>query len=95
MAYHRGHPRDYDDWAAAGNAGWSWNDVLPYFCRSENNADFRDPTLHGVDGPVHVKHIPMPNRLNDDFARAFERLGGYSHARISRGLNGRATACAR
>jgi choline dehydrogenase-like flavoprotein len=79
MAYHRGHPRDYDDWAAAGNAGWSWQDVLPYFRRSENNANFRDPAIHGVDGPVHVKHIPKPNRLNDDFARAFEMLGGYRH----------------
>jgi choline dehydrogenase len=78
MAYHRGHPRDYDDWAAAGNAGWGWNDVLPYFRRSENNADFRDPAVHGVDGPVHVQHIPKPNPLNQDFARAFEILGGYS-----------------
>jgi choline dehydrogenase len=77
MAYHRGHPRDYDDWAAAGNAGWSWNEVLPYFRKSENNADLRDPAIHGVDGPVHVKYIPKPNRLNQDFARAFEMLGGF------------------
>ncbi len=42
MAYHRGHPKDYDDWAAAGNAGWSWQEVLPYFRLSENNADRRD-----------------------------------------------------
>jgi choline dehydrogenase len=79
MAYHRGHPRDYDDWAREGNSGWSWNEVLPYFIRSENNADFRDPEVHGVDGPVHVKHIPRPNCLNQDFARAFEMLGDFAH----------------
>jgi len=42
MAYHRGHPKDYDDWAAAGNTGWSWQEVLPYFRLSENNAEQRD-----------------------------------------------------
>ena len=31
MVYMRGHARDYDDWAAAGNAGWGWADVLPVF----------------------------------------------------------------
>jgi choline dehydrogenase len=77
MAYHRGHPKDYDDWAAAGNAGWSWNDVLPYFRLSENNADRRDVNLHGVDGPIHVTFIPKPNRLNQAFLDAFAAIGGY------------------
>src|SRR5262249_35156255 len=36
MAYFRGHPRDFDDWAADGAAGWSFEDVLPYFRKSEN-----------------------------------------------------------
>jgi choline dehydrogenase-like flavoprotein len=79
MAYHRGHPRDYDDWAAAGNGGWSWNEVLPCFRRSENNADRRDPAAHGLDGPIHVTHIPRPNRLNQAFLESFATLGGYSH----------------
>jgi choline dehydrogenase-like flavoprotein len=78
MAYHRGHPRDYDDWAAAGNRGWSWNEVLPYFLRSENNADLRDPAVHGTSGPVHVTRIPRPNRLNDAFLSAFTSLGEHS-----------------
>jgi choline dehydrogenase len=77
MAYHRGHPKDYDDWAAAGNAGWSWNDVLPYFRLSENNADRRDVNVHGVDGPIHVTFIPKPNRLNQAFLDAFAAVGGY------------------
>ncbi len=37
MVYFRGQPRDFDDWAAAGNPGWSYQEVLPYFLRSENN----------------------------------------------------------
>jgi choline dehydrogenase-like flavoprotein len=77
MAYHRGHPKDYDDWAAAGNAGWSWSDVLPYFRLSENNADRRDVNVHGVDGPIHVTFIPKPNRLNQAFLDAFAAVGGY------------------
>ncbi len=77
MAYHRGHPTDYDDWAAAGNAGWSWADVLPYFRLSENNIERRDPAVHGVDGPIHVRFIPKPNRLNQAFLEAFATVGGY------------------
>jgi choline dehydrogenase len=77
MAYHRGHPKDYDDWAAAGNAGWNWADVLPYFRLSENNVDRRDPAVHGVDGPIHVRFIPKPNRLNQAFLEAFATVGGY------------------
>jgi len=79
MAYHRGHPKDYDDWAAAGNAGWSWDEVLPYFRRSESNADHHDVAVHGVDGPIHVTHIPKVNRLNQAFIGAFATLGGYRH----------------
>ncbi|MEJ0024768.1 MAG: GMC family oxidoreductase N-terminal domain-containing protein [Rhizomicrobium sp.] len=54
MVYIRGHPTDYDDWAAAGNTGWSFADVLPYFKRSENNANWRSSPFHGTDGPLAV-----------------------------------------
>jgi len=87
MAYHRGHPGDYDDWAAAGNTGWSWNDVLPYFRLSENNADRRDAQVHGLDGPIHVTHIPRPNRLNQAFLDAFAAIGGYRHCDDFTGLD--------
>jgi choline dehydrogenase len=87
MAYHRGHPRDYDDWAAAGNTGWSWKDVLPYFCRSENNADRRDADVHGVDGPIHVTYIPKVNRLNHAFLDAFATVGGYRQCEDFTGLD--------
>ena len=46
MVYIRGHKADYDQWAALGNTGWSFADVLPYFKRSEDNADF-DGEYHG------------------------------------------------
>jgi choline dehydrogenase-like flavoprotein len=78
MAYHRGHPLDYDDWAREGNRGWDWASVLPVFRRSESNANLRDPAVHGVDGPIHVAHIPRPNPLNAAFLEAFAELGGYS-----------------
>jgi choline dehydrogenase len=86
MAYHRGHPLDYDGWAAAGNRGWGWQDVLPYFRRSENNADLHDALVHGADGPVHVAFVPRPNAMNADFAGAFAALGGFAHCADFTGL---------
>ena len=53
MVYFRGHPKDYDDWAAEGNTGWGWADVLPYFIRSEDNPEFSGSRYHGVGGPMH------------------------------------------
>jgi choline dehydrogenase len=53
MVYIRGHPGDYDEWAALGNPGWAWEDVLPYFRRSEDN-DFGEGPFHGIGGPLHV-----------------------------------------
>jgi choline dehydrogenase-like flavoprotein len=87
MAYHRGHPKDYDDWAAAGNTGWSWNEVLPYFRLSENNAELRDANVHGLEGPIHVAHIPKPNRLNQAFLEAFAAIGGYPACHDFAGLD--------
>jgi choline dehydrogenase-like flavoprotein len=51
MVYIRGHRADYDQWAALGNTGWSFADVLPYFKRSENNAEL-DGEYHGKGGPL-------------------------------------------
>ncbi len=87
MAYHHGHPKDYDDWAAAGNLGWSFSELLPYFRLSENNADRRDAHLHGLDGPIHVTYIQKPNRLNQAFLDAFSSLGGYRHCDDFTGLD--------
>lgn len=77
MAYFRGQPLDFDDWAAAGNTGWGWRDVLPYFLRSEHNESYPDSPHHGHAGPINVRHIRKPNALNQSFLQAFESLGGY------------------
>lgn len=77
MAYFRGQPLDFDDWAAAGCTGWSWREVLPYFLRSETNQTHADSPYHGHDGPMNVRHISRPNRLNRDFLDAFAQLGEY------------------
>lgn len=77
MAYFRGQPLDFDDWANAGCKGWSWREVLPYFIRSETNQTHVDSPYHGHDGPINVRHISQPNRLNQDFLAAFAALGEY------------------
>ena len=78
MVYFRGQPQDYEDWVAAGNAGWGWSDVLPYFLRSENNEDYRHSPFHGVGGPINVTHIRRPNPLNAVFRDAFAHVGGFA-----------------
>jgi choline dehydrogenase len=50
----RGVPGDYDDWAAQGNPGWAFDDVLPFFRLIESDADFQDK-WHGLDGPLPIR----------------------------------------
>lgn len=56
MMYSRGHPRDYDQWAQMGAIGWSYEDVLPYFRKSERSDRGRS-TRRGAEGPMHVSRI--------------------------------------
>ena len=58
----RGAPADYDGWAQLGNAGWSFDEILPFFRRLETDADFADD-WHGVDGPLPIRRHP-PSELN-------------------------------
>lgn len=51
----RGVPSDYDDWAAAGNPLWSYEQVLPYFRKLENDFDFGDDEYHGGSGPIPIR----------------------------------------
>ncbi len=74
MAYIRGHRWDYDHWASLGNTGWSFNDVLPYFKRSENNATFGAP-LHGQDGPLHVGELRSDNPFQQIYLQAATQAG--------------------
>lgn len=74
MVYFRGHPADYDEWAENGCPGWAYADVLPYFRRSEDNAEFGGP-VHGTGGPVHVSSYAQTNSLSQRFVAAGESLG--------------------
>ncbi|SMH54407.1 GMC family oxidoreductase [Mesorhizobium australicum] len=74
MVYTRGHRRDYDDWRAAGNVGWGYDDVLPYFRRSEDNLDLDGP-FHAKGGPFTVATAKRPNPLAGAFLEAAVELG--------------------
>jgi choline dehydrogenase-like flavoprotein len=75
MVYFRGHPGDYDDWAAAGARGWSYAELLPYFLRSEHNPAFADSRYHHVGGPMAVSSIPQVNPLVTCFLESARSLG--------------------
>jgi len=79
MIYARGHHADYDGWAAEGNAGWGWDDVLPYFRKSEHNERGAD-AFHGADGPLNVMDLRSPNRFGPVFVAA-ARQAGYPENR--------------
>ncbi len=74
MVYTRGHRSDYDAWAALGNAGWSYADVLPYFRRSENNERLSD-VYHGQGGPLNVADPRSPSAFMDVWLAAAEQQG--------------------
>ncbi len=69
MVYVRGHRADYDHWAALGNAGWSYDDVLPYFKLAECNEDFDNP-WHGRQGPLNVARSRTDNPVHNVFLQA-------------------------
>jgi choline dehydrogenase len=75
MVYFRGNPRDYDAWAAAGAAGWSYREILPYFRKSEHNENFGPNVYHGRSGPMNVRSVTRPNPLNFCFFEALAGLG--------------------
>ena len=74
MIYTRGHPSDYDEWAAAGNRGWSWREVLPYFKRAEANGRWRND-YHGTDGPQPVSDSFTDNPMHAVFVAAAREAG--------------------
>ena len=77
MIYLRGQAEDYDAWAAEGNPGWGWADVLPYFKRAEHNERGAD-AFHGTGGPLNVKDLTSPNRFGPVFVEAGKQAG-YPH----------------
>jgi choline dehydrogenase len=69
MCYVRGQPQDYDSWAAAGNPGWSYAEVLPYFKKSEDQQRGAS-TWHGVGGGLSVQDLRHHNPLSEAFIDA-------------------------
>ncbi|MGH6933898.1 MAG: GMC family oxidoreductase, partial [Dongiaceae bacterium] len=79
MVYARGHPADFDDWAAMGNPGWRWQYILPLYKRMEDHAHGAGPE-HGAGGPLHVTEIAAAaHPLSHVYLRAGQEAGlGYN-----------------
>ncbi len=80
MIYTRGHPSDYDQWAALGNTGWSFPEVLPYFLRSEHNVRFErsehdQNEWHGRGGPLWVSDLRSDSPFHQRYLDAAQQAG--------------------
>ncbi len=74
MIYMRGNPRDYDRWVALGNAGWSYQELLPYF-RKTQHQQRGESADHGVGGPIYTSDLRDPNPLSHAFVEAAIQAG--------------------
>ena len=74
LLYVRGQREDFDHWRQLGNAGWSFDDVLPYFRRSEDQERGAD-ALHGAGGPLRVSNVSEPHPLCEAFIAASQQAG--------------------
>lgn len=74
MVYNRGHRWDYDHWAELGNKGWSYQEVLPYFKKSEHNEVFVDDH-HGQGGPLNVANLRSDNPFQEIYLNAAKQAG--------------------
>lgn len=74
MCYIRGHADNYDQWAQQSASHWDWNNVLPYFRKSENNTRGIS-TLHGSGGPQAVSDLKHVNKLSLDFVSSSVNIG--------------------
>lgn len=74
MIYTRGHRSDYDHWAALGNIGWSYDELLPYFKKSENNTTIQN-SFHGIDGPLSVSNLQSHNPFQQIYLNAAKEAG--------------------
>ncbi len=70
----RGQSNDYDNWRQMGNSGWGWNDVLPYFLKSENN-ELGKNEFHNDSGPIMVSNKKINLKMLDEFQNAAEECG--------------------
>jgi choline dehydrogenase len=74
MAYVRGNKEDFNEWSALGNKGWSYEELLPYFKKSERNEQLGEP-FHGRQGPLNVTFSKQPSRLSQAFLEACALTG--------------------
>src|SRR5947199_71081 len=74
MVYIRGQAEDFDHWRQLGNAGWSFDDVLPYFRRAEHQERGED-ALHGTGGPLAVSDVCEPHPLCEAFIESAQQAG--------------------
>jgi choline dehydrogenase len=74
LLYVRGQSADYDGWAQMGARGWSWDDCLPYFKKSENQQRGADE-FHGTGGPLSVSDFPEQHPVSAAIVKAAEEAG--------------------
>lgn len=86
MIYMRGQARDYDHWRQLGNPGWGWEDILPYFRKSEDHYAGATP-LHGSGGEWRVEKQRLSWDILDSFVKAAEELGIPPTADFNSGTN--------
>ena len=86
MVYIRGHAYDYDLWRQLGNAGWSYEDVLPYFKKAESFQGDGDKDYHGFDGPLNVK---KSSRTDDPLLDIFLEAGSQAGFPLTEDFNGK------
>ena len=70
----RGQSNDYDNWRQQGNSGWGWDDVLPYFLKSENN-EMGKSEFHNDSGPIMVSNKKINLKMLEEFINAAEEKG--------------------
>ncbi|MGF1527541.1 MAG: GMC family oxidoreductase [Candidatus Competibacterales bacterium] len=86
MIYMRGQAKDYDTWRQLGNTGWGWDEVLPYFKRSEDYGPGGDE-FHGSGGEMRVEHQRLSWPILEAFRAAAAEVGIPSVADFNRGDN--------
>ena len=77
MMYIRGNPEDYDNWEAMGNPGWNFENVLPYFRKSEDNQQINevDPVYHATGGMMPISRFPYNPPFAYSILKGGEELG--------------------
>ena len=75
LLYVRGQPQDFDHWAQLGCTGWGWDDVLPFFKRSETWKGPNPDALRGTDGPLSVQDTRLRRQIVDDWIDAAVAAG--------------------